>query len=153
MIIVIIAVCAILFGLCLWWATENDWYDEAPGACVLVSGILLVAALSVGIWLWVECSKLSVIDERIAMYQEENQTIEEQISVAIKNYQDHEADIFGDLKPESAITLITNYPELKSDRLVQGQLEVYVENNAEIKELREAKIMGRVYRWWGYFGK
>jgi hypothetical protein len=113
----------------------------------------LVAALIAGIVLWVDCSKLTVIDERIAMYQEENKNIEEQISLAIKNYQDHEADVFGDLKPESVITLITNYPELKSDRLVQGQLDVYVENNKKIKELREEKINGSVIRWWGYFGK
>lgn len=153
MIIVIIAVCAILFGLALWWANGNEWLDVGPGLCTMLTGILLAVSVIVGIWLWVECSQLSVIDDRIAMYQEENKNIEEQISIAIKNYQDHEADVFGDLKPESAITLVTNYPELKSDRLVQGQLEVYVENNAKIKELREAKIMGSVTRWWGYFGK
>ena len=153
MIIVLIAISTVLFGLCLWWGIHNEWYDFAPGILTFITGVMVVCSLAVGVYLWYECSKLTVIDERITMYTEENKNIEEQISLAIKNYQDHEADVFGDLKPESIITLVTNYPELKSDRLIQGQLEVYVENNKEIKSLREEKINGSVIRWWGYFGK
>lgn len=45
------------------------------------------------------------------------------------------------------------YPELKSDTLVQSQIEVYVENNKAIKELKSSAINASVYRWWLYFGE
>jgi hypothetical protein len=59
---------------------------------------------------------------------------------------------FTEVSPDSAITLVSLYPELKADELVKKQIEVYVANNEKIKELKEKKIMGNVYRWWLYFG-
>lgn len=52
-----------------------------------------------------------------------------------------------------AMTNLALYPELKSDTLVQSQIEVYVENNKAIKELKSSAINASVYRWWLYFGK
>ena len=57
-----------------------------------------------------------------------------------------------EVAPESAVTMVSLYPELKSDSLVQAQIEVYAENNKIIKDLRDQQIKGNVYRWWLYFG-
>ena len=66
----------------------------------------------------------------------------------------HEQDTYADLKTEeSSITLITLFPELKSDALVQQQLEIYVDNNAKIKSLKEEKIDIAKKKWVLYFGK
>ena len=54
---------------------------------------------------------------------------------------------------ESSITLVTFFPELKSDTIVQQQLEIYVANNAKIKSLKEKKINLIKIRWILYFGK
>ena len=86
------------------------------------------------------------------MYQEENSKIEEQIAETVKQYQQHETDIFTEVTPDSSITLVALYPELKSDTLVQSQIEVYVNNNEKVKSLKESKINGSIYRWWLYFG-
>lgn len=99
------------------------------------------------------CSKLKVIDEKIAMYQEENENIETQIAEVVKQYQEYESGVFADVANDSAINLVSLYPELKADTLVQEQITIYVENNKKIKELKEQKIDGEVYRWWLYFGK
>lgn len=69
------------------------------------------------------------IDKKIAMYEEENAKIEQQIADMVKQYQEYETGIFTEVTPESSIALVTLYPELKSDTLVQSQIEVYVENN------------------------
>ena len=96
----------------------------------------------------------SVIDNKIEMYQEENTNIEEDIDKIVKEYLAHEHNTFADLKTEeSSITLVTLFPELKSDTLVQQQLEIYVANNAKIKELREEKIELAKSRWILYFGR
>lgn len=96
----------------------------------------------------------SIIDSKIEMYQEENTNIEQDIDKIVKEYLKHEHDTFADLKTEdSSITLITLFPELKSDTLVQQQLEIYVDNNAKIKSLKEEKIDIAKIKWILYFGK
>ena len=93
------------------------------------------------------------IEKKIAIYEEENTKIEQQIADTVKQYQEYETGIFTEVAPESSITLVALYPELKSDTLVQSQIEVYVENNKTIKELKSSAINAPVYRWWLYFGK
>ena len=96
----------------------------------------------------------SIIDDKIAMCQEENATIEQDIDRIAKEYLKHEHDTFTDLKTEeSSITLVTLFPELKSDTLIQQQLEIYVANNAKIRKLREEKIDIVKLKWILYFGK
>lgn len=87
------------------------------------------------------------------MYEEENTKIEQQIADVVTQYQEYEAGIFTEVAPESAMTLVALYPELKSDTLVQSQIEVYADNNKQIKELKCMAINTSVIRWWLYFGK
>lgn len=95
-----------------------------------------------------------ILDDKIAMYQEENATIEQDIDRIVKEYLKHEHDTFTNLKAEeSSITLVTLFPELKSDTLIQQQLEIYVANNARIRSLREEKIDIAKKKWMLYFGK
>jgi len=96
----------------------------------------------------------SVIDSKIAMYQEENANIEHDIDKIVEKYLMHEHDTFADLKTEeSLITLVTLFPELKSNTLVQQQLTIYIANNKNIKALREEKIELAKSRWLLYFGR
>lgn len=114
-------------------------------ACAL---IIKICGLSI------EVATESIIDSKIAMYQEENANIERQIDKIIEGYLEHEHNTFADLKTEeSSITLVTLFPELKADALVQQQLEIYVANNASIKQLREEKINMVKAKWILYFGR
>ena len=95
----------------------------------------------------------ALLDQKIEMYQEENSQIEQSIDTIIEEYLAHEHDTFVELAPdESSINLVTLYPELKSDSLVQQQLEVYVANNEKIRTLREEKIELSKSKWLLYFG-
>lgn len=94
-----------------------------------------------------------IIDNKIELYQNQNEKIEEKIELVVKNYMGYENDIFKDLKSDSYITLVTTYPELKSDELVKKQIELYYENNNKIVELKEDKINLTIDKWWLYFGK
>lgn len=95
----------------------------------------------------------STIGDKIAMYQEENANIEQDIDKVVKEYMNHEHDTFTNLKDESAITLVTLFPELKSDNLIKQQLEIHVTNNEKIKSLKEEKINVAKIKWLLYFGK
>lgn len=94
-----------------------------------------------------------VIDEQIALYTEENAKIETAIDELVTEYMEFECNTFVELKNDSSITLVSLYPELKSDKLVKVQIETYQENNAKIKRLKEEKLKITTYKWWVYFGK
>lgn len=152
MIIVILAVTIALSAIGIALMTVADSKFITP----LITGIgviCFIIAFIAMLCLWNSVTNLRVIDDKIAMYQEENAKIEAQIAETVTQYQQYETDIFKEVSPDSAITLVTLYPELKADTLVRKQIDVYVENNEKIKELKEEKISGSVTRWWLYFGK
>ena len=108
------------------------------------------------IGLWHNTTKLidnKTIDNKIAIYQEENKKLEEKIETTVKGYMDFENDTYKELKTESYINLVNLYPELKSDKLIQEQIKTYQKNSEEIKELKVKKAKSTVYKWWIYFGK
>lgn len=149
----------LIFGICLLLVIGGCILDEKTGVdsdtCFGISGIGMVVgffALVGLIVVSINVKSLSVIDSRIEMYEEENTHIEQQIADVVEQYQKYETDIFMEVAPESAVTMVSLYPELKSDSLVQAQIEVYAENNKTIKDLRDQQIKGDVYRWWLYFG-
>lgn len=150
MILLGIGVLIVLIALSYWLYWSKD-VEFAEGVYV-VSAIFLFIEVIAAVLLTVTVANLSVIDDRIAMYQEENSKIERQIADIVEQYQKYETDIFMDVAPDTAVTLVALYPELKSDTLVQSQIEVYTENNKMIKSLRDQQIKGDVSRWWLYFG-
>ena len=151
MIIVIFLVCVGVIVLGAWIANYFDC--EVAGGITMTCGVLgsIISFLAL-IILLISVSGLKTLDAQIEMYQTENTNIENQITECVKQYQKYEAEIFTEVAPDSAMTLIALYPELKSDELVKKQIEIYIANNQKIKELKEEKIIGDVYRWWAYFG-
>lgn len=126
-----------------------------------VGGIILIVVGSIAIVAVVVCSlclinslvQTYVIDDKIAMYEEQNSKIEEQIATVVHEYQEYESGIMTEIGDnESYITLVSLYPELKADALVSKQIEVYLNNNQIIASLKSQKLNERVYRWWLYFG-
>lgn len=152
MIFVILVISILLFALGVFLFAELDLEFIGAGTGLL-SVITFIISIIVLISLCCSVTNLRTVDARIEMYQEENTRIEQQIAETVQQYQQHETDIFTEVAPESSMTLVALYPELKSDALVQQQIEIYISNNEKIKELREEKIQGSVNRWWLYFGK
>lgn len=92
-------------------------------------------------------------DDKIEMYEEENLRIEQSVNVLVKDYYKHESDTYSSLKPENVVLFASAYPELQSNDLAMKQLEIYVENNDKIKELKEDQINLSRNRFWLYFGR
>lgn len=151
MILVIlgISIAVVIAGIIIY---EKTSLDDLPAAMQIIGSVAAAVAIVTAIILCILVSKLNVIDDRITMYEEENARIEEQIATIVEQYQKYETEIFTNVSSDSSITLVSLYPELKSDSLVSSQIEVYVNNNEKIKELREEQIIGSVLRWWLYFG-
>lgn len=93
------------------------------------------------------------IDERLAMYIEENNNIETKVKETVKGYMDYEKETYEKLIDTADLTtLLIKYPELNSNELVKAEIYTYKENNTKIKQLKEKKITKSTCDWWLYFG-
>ena len=117
-----------------------------------VGAVILCASIIATIIVGATYSKHIVIDDKIEVYKNENAKLEQQMSAIVNDYIDYESDTFEKLKGEDSVTLVTLFPELKSNELVNKQIEVYVSNNAEIKRLECERLQYKIYSWWLFFG-
>ncbi len=154
LLILAIFVAIMVWAIIVACRTKEGDTSSAFTVLAIIAG---VCALIVGIICCVELSEIRtevVVDRKIEMYQNENAKIEAQIDTIVQNYFGYEGELFKDTgSTESPMLLISLYPELKSDSLVQKEMEVYAKNNAMIKELREQKIGIGKTKWELYFGR
>lgn len=156
MILIILAISIVILVLGIVFAAiwHDDWDMEWVWGTTLTVGIIAsVASICVTVWLVGEVSLAGLIDQKIEMYEDQNAQIEERVAVSVEKYMQYEDGIFTEVKPEDSITFVTLYPELKSDKLIEKQIGVYVSNNQMISELKEQRINVSKYKWWLYFGK
>lgn len=153
MLIVLMLISIAVIGL--GFIVINKSYDmEIMGSIIISIGVvgLLAVILALGIVTSEYISNRN-IDDKIAMYQEENKKIEEKIEVTVKQYMDFEKDTYKNLKVDTYINLVSLYPELKSDTLIKEQIKTYQKNNDKIKDLKLAKIDQKARKWWLFFGR
>lgn len=149
-LLLIICIAITVVGILLM----NEWDYDLLGYILLILG--LVSAIFFGITVVANMDEVAsgkVINQKISMYQTENRNIEEQVDTLVKQYMEHEDNTFETARSKDTMTLVSLYPELKSDSLVKEQISVYNKNNAQIKKLKEKKIDVSVAKWWLYFGK
>ena len=128
--------------------TYDDVWEGLGIFALIVTGILGVCV----IYNLISAISGRTLPEKIAMYEEENKRIEEDIAIMVKEYMQYEGDTFKDVTSESAITLVNLYPELKSSELVTQQISIHTENNKKIKELKEDLIEAKNAKYLLYFG-
>lgn len=93
------------------------------------------------------------VEEKIVMYETENNVIEEKIKNTVRAYMEFEESTYKELLENADLTtMILKYPELNSNELVKMEIETYKENSKKIKELKEDKIGKSTKAWWLYFG-
>ncbi len=126
--------------------------SECAWTISILSWIFAFIVFVVGIVMVVDISKSRTIDQQIELYETENSQIEERISSIVSNYMEYEQTTFSQIKNQDSMELVTLFPELKSDSLVQEQINLYTANKTKILDLKSAKIDISRYRWILYFG-
>lgn len=145
MITLILVVFIILFIVGL----EID-ADDAAGTYASLAVIPFIGIIIVGcMWFY----DANILPHKIQMYQEENADIERKIANTVEKYMQYEKEIMIEVSPEDdVITLIALYPELKADDLVKAEMDVYIENNKKIKEMKSKQLRIPVYKFLIFFG-
>lgn len=153
MLILLFIVCCAITGLFWYRGHDDDWCDFHNGFLVCIGIIGMTCMLFFIVLSAYSVVGGRVIDEKIQMYTDENTYIEEQLNVLVNQYMKYESDTYKEFKNQDSVTLVSLYPDLKSDELVKKQCDTYVENNNKIKALKENKINLSTNKWMLYFGK
>ena len=122
----LIVFCVILIILIAIGLTINEFVDTPVGSFLsFVFSVSLVICIIVGICMMDDIAEGKVIDEKIAVYEQENEKIETAIDVLVKEYMTQEEKIMiKTANKESLITLVQLYPDLKSNDLVKKQMDM-----------------------------
>lgn len=142
----------ILTALSIIFAVSINRYDDLLGTFLGVGSVILgiidlviIGTIISGFF------KGLYIKDKISMYQQENTAIETQLTKIVNNYQGYEKETISSIA-DMEVALI-KFPELKTSELVSKQMEVYIENNKQIKQLKSDEFDFRIYKWLLYFGK
>ena len=144
MIIFVILVTLVPF---VYFVTHNEFEGW------MSSFIFLLMELGVALCLIGGVVNERVIDNKIELLEKQNTEIEEKVELTVKTYMAFERDTLKEFKIDSYMQIANLYPELKSNELIQSQINLYEQNNEKILELRNEKVETSNYKWWLYFGR
>lgn len=121
-----------------------------------IPGIIGVAGCAIfGIWtIWnVICVSSGFgIEEKIQIYEDQNTQIEQSIDAAVKAYCEHEQITYVQMSDGAVALVAAAYPELASSELVKTQMEVWMSNSYELKEMKSDLVDFNKARYFLYFG-
>lgn len=126
-------------------------YGEIGIPLILIGSVFFIIALIALIPCLASYNSIkSTAKERIAVYEEQNKIVLEQLEPLINKYMDFEKDTFKDLKPssENFLLLFQTYPELKSNTFVQTQINIILENQQKITSLKLSIASLNAYKLW-----
>lgn len=135
----ILGFCVIIF----LFSCYQVWKNDSAGFYFLAIVFAIVGIIVLGIicFFKVDVKGGQIIENKIEMYEEENAEIETEITALVNTYMTFEKETFENLKVDGDIVaLVSLYPELKSDELVQAQIALYTSNQKKIIKLKEELI-------------
>lgn len=151
--LIVIALITLLITIGLFAWAKDEPYEMWDALGTLTAVVFIISVLAM-FWTGYHVHRCSyVIPAQIAMYEEENARIEDKVRDTVNKYMEYEGGVIMEIAPEDdAMTLISLYPDLKTDQLISEEINVYIANNDQIKKLRAEQAEQVSYKWWLYFG-
>lgn len=154
MLIIFLVICIVID--IIWWINRDDIEEEFTVLFGVINTVVINTVVFIAILV---CSIIVSIDattykNTVNYITTENEILENKLYDIVLEYKDYEQDTFKNLTPENASTyIIVNYPELKSNTLVDSYIQTLVENKKELQRIELEHIHTATTRWWLYFGK
>ena len=116
-----------------------------------VSALLLVATLVVTIVAGVKYNSIkSTANAQLEVLNEQNEVVLAQIEPLVQQALNYESNTYKEFKltPENIIAFGNMYPQLQANTFIQSQINIIVENQKEIKDLKLRIASLNAYRLW-----
>ena len=137
----------IVVAICITLTSYEIETEDDIGGLIFLSGFVGFILLIIVLGYTYDYYKINtLVDQKIQLYTEQNKDIENKVGLVVDKYLKHEKDTYTTLKPKTKITLVSTYPELQSNKLVQQQIQLYNENNKKITNCKLQKIKSQFYR-------
>lgn len=143
----------ILIGLFLFFCIVGlftDMEEVSVGAGIFFVIFLVIALFMLGAY---NDTKTSA-DKKIAILEKRNEEVIKQIEPLVKQYLEYETSTYKELKPNAdKLIALSQYPELKGNEFVQAQINLILENQKRITDLKIEKAGLNAYKLWLFMGE
>ena len=92
----------------------------------------------------------STANAKLEVLNSQNEIVLAQIEPLVQQAMDYESNTYKELKmtPENVIAFSNMYPQLQANTFIQSQIDIIVENQKEIKDLKLKIASLNAYRLW-----
>lgn len=92
----------------------------------------------------------STATSKLEVLNEQNEIVLKQIEPLVQQALNYESNTYKELKltPENIIAFSSMYPQLQANSFIQSQINIIVENQKEIKDLKLKIASLNAYRLW-----
>lgn len=148
-IILFLCVCCIVLGFYI--EARTNYYGDLGvilgSVGIMCSVVVLVITLIVG------CdynSVKSTANAQLEVLNSQNEVVLAQIEPLVQQALNYESNTYKELKltPENIVAFGNMYPQLQANSFIQSQINIIVENQEEIKDLKLRIASLNAYRLW-----
>lgn len=148
-IILFIFICFIIGAIIV--ETNSRYPSETAETVGGVSILLFCVTLLVTIVAGVKYNSIkSTANARLEVLNSQNEIVLAQIEPLIQQALNYESNTYKEFKmtPENIVAFSNMYPQLQANTFIQSQINIIVENQKEIKDLKLRIASLNAYRLW-----
>jgi hypothetical protein len=113
--------------------------------------VVSIAILFVIMGVWAKYNSIkSTATAQLEVLNEQNKIVLAQIEPLVQQAMNYESNTYKEIKltPENVIAFGNMYPQLQANSFIQSQINIIVENQKEIKDLKLKIASLNAYRLW-----
>ena len=117
------------------------------GTCMFLFAVTLLVIIGLGVQY---NSIKSTANARLEVLNSQNEIVLAQIEPLVQQALDYESNTYKELKmtPENIVAFSNMYPQLQANSFIQSQINIIVENQKEIKDLKLRIASLNAYHLW-----
>lgn len=146
-ILLFIFICILIVGLCQEFNHYNSTREVLTGLGIIFSIITFITILISGIKY---NSIKSTANAQLEVLTSQNEVVLAQIEPLVQQALSYESNTYKEFKltPENIVAFGNMYPQLQANSFIQSQINIIVENQKEIKDLKLRIASLNAYRLW-----
>lgn len=146
-ILLFIFICILIIGLCQKVNYYNDTREVLISLGIIFSTVISISILVSGTRY---NSIKSTANARLEVLNSQNEIVLAQIEPLVQQAMNYESNTYKEFKltPENIVAFGSMYPQLQANSFIQSQINIIVENQKEIKDLKLEIASLNAYHLW-----